>query len=99
VLPSLLTMRRHRAQKGQALVEYAFLLVLLATISFAVIILAGNQLASTYNDVSFEFVHLTDASTYLPDGSAVAPGASPPAVSCPAGETLQLRGHKWKCRQ
>jgi hypothetical protein len=92
-------MRRHRAQTGQALIEYAFLLVLLATIGFAVIILAGNQLASTYNDVSFEFVHLTDTSTYLPDGSAVAPGASPPAVSCSAGETLQLRGHKWKCRQ
>jgi Flp pilus assembly pilin Flp len=92
-------MRRHRAQKGQALVEYGFLLVLLATISFAVIILAGNQLGSTYNDISFEFAHLTDTSTYLPDGSAVAPGASPPPVSCPAGQTLQLRGHKWNCRQ
>jgi Flp pilus assembly pilin Flp len=94
----VLAMRRQRAKNGQAMVEYAFLMVLLATITFAVILLAGNQLKTAYNDISFEFTHITDASTYMPDGSAVAPDASPPAAACPPGQTLQLRGHKWKCK-
>src|SRR5438309_8636993 len=41
----------------------AFLLVLLATITFAVVVLAGNQLQGTFQDVSYELSHLTDAST------------------------------------
>ncbi len=91
-------MTRHRRKSGQALIEYAFLMVLLATVAIAVIIMAGNQLSSLYNDVSYEFAHLTDATTLAPDGvTTVAPGALP-AASCPAGQTLQLRGHKWKCR-
>ncbi len=90
-------MKRHRRKSGQALVEYAFLMVLLATVAIAVIIMAGNQLAGLYNDVSYEFAHLTDGSTLAPDGvTTVAPGTTP-AASCPGGQTLQLRGHKWKC--
>ena len=90
-------MKRHRRQSGQALIEYAFLMVLLATVAIAVIIMAGNQLKGVYNDVSYELGHLTDASTLAPDGvTVVSPGATP-AASCPAGTTLQLRGHKWKC--
>jgi len=93
----VLAMKRNRRKSGQALIEYAFLMILLATVAIAVIIMAGNQLSSTYNDVSYEFAHLTDASTLAPDGvTTVAPGASP-AASCPAGQTMQLRGHKWKC--
>ena len=94
----VLAMRKQRAKQGQAVVEYAFLMVLLATITFAVILLAGNQLKTALNDVSFEFAHITDSSTYAPDGSAVAPGTTPPSATCPSGETLQLRGHKWKCK-
>ena len=93
----VLAMKRHRLKSGQALVEYAFLMVLLATVGIAVIIMAGNQLAGVYNDVSYEFAHLADGSTLAPDGvTIVAPGATP-AASCPGGQTLQLRGHKWKC--
>jgi len=92
-------MKRHRCKSGQALIEYAFLMVLLATIGFAVVVLAGNQLAGIYSDVSYEFTHLTDSATLAPDGvTTVSPGASP-AASCPAGETLQLKGHKWKCKK
>lgn len=83
-----------RAKSGQALIEYAFLMVLLATITVAVIALAGNQLQSTYNDISFEFNHLADTNTYAPDGSIVTPGTTP---SCPSGTPAFLRGHKWKC--
>jgi Flp pilus assembly pilin Flp len=87
-------MKKRRHQSGQALIEYAFLLVLLAAVAFAVIAMAGNQLAGTYNDVSFEFTHLTDGNTYAPDGSIVPPGTTP---SCPSGAPPALRGHKWKC--
>ena len=90
----VLTMRRKHAKKGQALIEYAFLMVLLATITVAVVLLAGSQLKSAYNDVTFEFNHLTDTSTYAPDGSVVPPGTTP---SCPPGTQAALRGHKWKC--
>ena len=91
-------MNRHRRKSGQALIEYAFLMVLLATVAIAVIIMAGTQLAGTYNDVSYEFTHLTDTATLAPDGvTTVSPGATPTS-SCPSGKTLQLLGHKWKCR-
>jgi Flp pilus assembly pilin Flp len=95
----VLAMNRHRRKSGQAMIEYAFLLVLLSTVAIAVIIMAGSQLTSIYSDVSYEFTHLTDSATLAPDGvTTVAPGGSP-AASCAAGETLQLRGHKWKCRK
>ena len=94
----VLAMKRHRRKSGQAVIEYAFLLVLLSTVAIAVIIMAGSQLTSLYSDVTYEFTHLTDSSTLAPDGvTVVAPGASP-AASCPAGQTLQLTGHKWKCK-
>jgi Flp pilus assembly pilin Flp len=94
----VLAMKRRHAKRGQALVEYAFLMVLLATITFAVIALAGNQLTGLYGDVAFEMTHLTDGATYAPDGTVVTPGTSPSPGSCPAGTTPQLQGHKWKCR-
>ncbi|HET9847001.1 MAG TPA: hypothetical protein VFR68_00385 [Candidatus Dormibacteraeota bacterium] len=91
-------MNRRRPKQGQALIEYAFLMVLLATITFAVVALAGNQLTGLYSDLSFEMQHVTDPNTYAPNGVTVAPGTTPPAGSCPTGKTLELRGHKWKCR-
>jgi Flp pilus assembly pilin Flp len=87
-------MKRPRRKAGQALIEYAFLLVLLAGITLAVLVLAGNQLQGTFNDVSFEFTHLTDGNTYAQDGSIVPAGTMP---SCTSGAPPQLRGHKWKC--
>ena len=90
-------MKRPRRQSGQALIEYAFLMVLLATIGFAVIVLAGAQLQGAFNDITYELTHLTDTATVAPDGTIVSPGATP-ASQCQSGETLQLRGHKWKCK-
>ena len=95
----VLTMKKRRDKKGQALIEYAFLMVLLATIGFAVIVLAGNQIMGLYEEVSYEFSHLTSQTTLAPDGTtSVAPGATPAPNSCPPGKTLELRGHKWKCK-
>ena len=73
-------------------------MVLLATITFAVIALAGSQLTSLYQETSFEFNHILDSNTYTPDGAVVSPGASP-SYTCPTGETLRLRGHLWKCKK
>lgn len=91
-------MKRRDKKKGQALIEYAFLLVLLATITFGVVALAGSQLQGLYQEVSFEFTHLLDSNTYTPSGSVVPPGTSPAPGTCPSGQSWELRGHKWKCR-
>ena len=64
--------------------EYCFLLVLLATIGVAVVVMAGNQLKTTFNDVSFEFNHLSDTTLF----------GSP---TCPDGTPAILRGHQYKC--
>ena len=90
--------RSRSRQSGQAVVEYAFLMVLLATVAIAVIMLAGTQLAGLYQDITYEFNHITDASTLAPDGTTVSPGATPLAT-CQSGSTLQLVGHKWKCKK
>ena len=94
----VLAMKRRRHLKGQALIEYAFLMVLLATIGFAVVALAGGQLTALYQEVSYELTHITDATTLAPDGTTLSPGATPGTSSCPPGQTLELRGHKWKCK-
>jgi Flp pilus assembly pilin Flp len=94
----VLAMKKQRKKSGQALIEYAFLMVLLATITFAVIALAGSQLKGLYEEINYEFTHITDASTVAPDGTTLSPGVSPSANSCPPGKTLELRGHKWKCK-
>jgi hypothetical protein len=91
-------MKQRRHRKGQALIEYAFLMVLLATIGFAVIALAGTQLMGLYQEVSYELAHITDATTLAPDGTTLSPGATPEAGSCLPGQTLELRGHQWKCK-
>jgi Flp pilus assembly pilin Flp len=92
-------MKRRRTQSGQALIEYAFLVVLLAMISFAVIVLAGSQVQGMVSDVSYELTHLTDSNTLAPNGSTViSPGATPAPGSCVPGQTAALRGHKWHCQ-
>lgn len=91
-------MKKRRRRSGQALIEYAFLMVLLASITFAVVVLAGNQLQGAFQDVSYELSHLTDTSTLAPDGTTLNPGVTPAPAECPPGESAQLRGHKWKCK-
>ena len=66
--------------------------------SFAVIALAGSQLKGMYDDVNYELTHITDAATVAPNGTTLIPGATPMPGSCPPGDTVQLRGHKWKCK-
>jgi Flp pilus assembly pilin Flp len=87
-------------QSGQAVIEYAFLMVLLATAAVAVIVLAGTQLQGTLSDVSYELTHVLDSNTVGPnDQTILGPGETPAPGSCPPGQTAQRRGHKWKCRE
>jgi Flp pilus assembly pilin Flp len=92
-------MKKRRGKQGQALIEYAFLMVLLATITFGVVALAGTQLSGLYQEVSFEFTHLLDNHTYAPDGTQLAMSTTPDPATCPPGQTLELRGHQWKCKK
>lgn len=43
--------RSRRGRQGQALIEYAFLMVLVATVLIALVALAGNQVKSTVTKV------------------------------------------------
>lgn len=52
--------RGRRRERGQALVEYAFLLIVLITIGISVIVLAGNQLQTTYQTAYDHVVHIAD---------------------------------------
>jgi Flp pilus assembly pilin Flp len=90
--------RRKPRESGQAVIEYAFLMVLLATIGIAVIMLAGNQLMGAYQDISYEFTHITDTATLAPDGTTTLPPGATPSATCPNGSQPQLIGHKWKCK-
>jgi len=61
VVPAMTTLRRRERRKsGQALIEYAFLLIVLATIGISVIVLAGNQIKTTYNTAVDHVTHLSD---------------------------------------
>jgi Flp pilus assembly pilin Flp len=40
-----------KRQRAQALIEYAFLFVLIATITIGIILVAGEQLKETYENV------------------------------------------------
>lgn len=73
-------------------------MVLLATIGIAVVMLAGTQLSGLYEDISYEFSHFTDTATVAPDGTMVSPGTTPQAT-CQSGSSVQLVGHKWKCKK
>lgn len=57
---------RTRGERGQALVEYGFIIVLVVTVAIAVIIMAGNQLKGLYNQVEYQFSHLTDTTVTSP---------------------------------
>ena len=81
-------LRRARGQSGQALIEYAFLFILLATISIAVVFLAGTQVRTTLNDVNYDIAHMG-----MTDTITVAPHAC-----TEPGETAIFRHGKWRCR-
>lgn len=69
------------------MIEYAFLLVILASITIGVIFLAGDQLGVALNDVSYDLGHVAD-----PAPATVAPHP------CADGTTAVFRHTKWRCK-
>ena len=76
--------RSQAKRKGQSMVEYAIILVLVACVAIGVIAVTGNQLALTFQDVE-------EAVTNPGDAGAPAP------YTCPDGTTAVLHGHKYHC--
>lgn len=68
------------------MIEYAFLILILATITIGVIMLAGQQLGVTFNDLSYDMGHIAD-----PNPVTAAPH------NCPDGTAAVMRHTKWRC--
>ena len=77
-------LRDRMQKKGQSMVEFALILVLIAVVCITVISVTGNQLALTFTDIQ-------EAVTYPDDAGATAP------YTCPDGTTAVLHGHKYHC--
>lgn len=76
---------RDRLQcKGQSMVEFALLLVLVACVALVTIAATGNQLSLTFQDIQEAVGNPND------------PGSSSP-YTCPGGGTAVLHGHKYHC--
>jgi len=77
--------RRHSRRKGQSMVEFALILVLVAVVAMTAITVTGNQLLLTFQDIQEAVANPGDAG-----------GAS--AYLCPDGSTAILHGHKYHCQ-
>jgi Flp pilus assembly pilin Flp len=77
-------LRKKATRKGQSMVEYAIILVLVACVCIAVIATTGNQVVLTFQDIE---------ETLLDPGD---PGASA-VYTCPDGTPAVLHGHKYHC--
>ena len=78
-------LRDHVGSQGQAMVEFALILVLVACVAIAAITVTGNQLELTFEDIQEAVVNPGD------------PGATSP-YPCPGGTTAVLHGHKYHCQ-
>jgi Flp pilus assembly pilin Flp len=76
--------RRGRRQRGQSMVEFALILVLVACVAIATITVTGNQLALTFQDIQAAVQNPGDVG-----------GTTP--YTCPDGTTAVLHGHKYHC--
>ncbi|TMD68133.1 MAG: Flp family type IVb pilin [Chloroflexi bacterium] len=77
-------LRERMQRKGQSMVEFALILVLIAVVCITVITVTGNQLALTFTDIQ-------EAVTSPDDPGDTAP------YTCPGGGTAVLHGHKYHC--
>jgi Flp pilus assembly pilin Flp len=77
--------RSRRRSRGQSMVEYAIILVLVAVLCIGVMTSMGNQVSLTFQDIQAYLQNPTDAG-----------GTSP--YTCPDGTTSVLHGHKYHCQ-
>ncbi len=78
-------LRDHLRRKGQSMVEFALLLVLVACVALVTIAATGNQVNLTFQDIQEALANPSD------------PGATSP-YTCPDGTTATLHGHKYHCQ-
>jgi Flp pilus assembly pilin Flp len=78
-------LRNHLRSKGQSMVEFALILVLVACVAIVTITMTGNQLNLTFQDIEEAVANPGD------------PGATS-AYTCPDGTTAVLHGHKYHCQ-
>jgi len=76
--------RDRMQRKGQSMIEFALILVLVACVAIVTITMTGNQLLATLQDVEEAVANPGD------------PGA-PSAYICPDGTTAVVHGHKYHC--
>ncbi|TME23593.1 MAG: Flp family type IVb pilin [Chloroflexi bacterium] len=76
--------RRHNRRKGQSMVEFALILVLVAVVAMTAITVTGNQLVLTFQDIE-------EAVTNPEDAGDAAP------FTCPGGTPAVQHGHKYHC--
>jgi Flp pilus assembly pilin Flp len=71
-------------RKGQSMIEFALILVLVAVVVIATLAVTGNQVALTFQDIQEVLTNPDD------------PGASS-SYTCPDGTVAMLHGHKYHC--
>jgi Flp pilus assembly pilin Flp len=77
--------RDRMQRKGQSMVEYALILVLVALVVLVALATVGNQVNATFVDIQEALMNPND------------PGAAG-AYVCPDGTTAVLHGHKYHCQ-
>lgn len=77
-------LRDRMQRKGQSMVEFALILVLIAVVAMVTIAMTGNQLVLAYQDIEAAVTNPGDA------------GADAP-YTCPDGTISLLHGHKYHC--
>ncbi len=77
--------RGRKRQKGQGMVEYALILVLVAVVVLVTLMSVGNQVNATFTDIQEAIMNPGD------------PGSTSP-YTCPDGSTAVLHGHKYHCQ-
>jgi len=75
----------YASRKGQSMVEFAIILVLVACVCIGVLAVTGNQLSLTFQDIQEAVANPSD------------PGDTVP-YTCPGGGTAVLHGHKYHCQ-
>ena len=79
-----MNVERKNGRRGQSMVEYAIILVLIACVCIAVISALGNQVTASFQDIEEALMNPND------------PGATS-AFTCPDGTVAVLHGHKYHC--
>jgi Flp pilus assembly pilin Flp len=77
--------RRRARRKGQSMVEFALILVLVAVVVIATLAVTGNQLVLTFQDIQEAVSNPSDT-------------GSTSTYTCPDGTTAVLHGHKYHCQ-